>query len=287
MPDKAIQGRNVVGLWSAQGTKGVPVTPATAFGTAAVELDEDAGQENIRSIGSANVIEHAHNLTSTSWSSRIAQVQSKALMLKAVRSNGELPWITVGQGYKTDGSSPTRWARQISDAKVGQLVVAVEFRGPLRAEFSGLGLKAATLTSLNPANLSAKTFMWHQCILTKGGTSFPVRGFTSTINHNLEYDGAVPGEAPAAGSERIANDILEGDEEISGEITIARQVSEDMSALGVTEFDLVLTATNGDGDVITLTLADSAWGRQRFSGEPGTRGAMFTLPFTAKTFTLV
>src|SRR4051812_6983390 len=91
-----VKGRHAVCLWSAQSAQGTAVTPATAAGIVDFEDDVNADIRQLFGIGSPNALFNKPGINSSPFKVGIIAVQTTALLLKAVRSSGALPWLTLG-----------------------------------------------------------------------------------------------------------------------------------------------------------------------------------------------
>src|SRR5690242_7732013 len=104
--------RHGVLLWSDQPLQGTAVTPATAVGNATFNPVNRPGMRRRRNHGSANVLSHKAGAGQYAFDISITELQYAGLayLLQAKRVDGQLPYSTLGFGYRLDGSAHTKSA---------------------------------------------------------------------------------------------------------------------------------------------------------------------------------
>lgn len=279
-------GRHQACLYSAQVAQGTAVTPATSAGIVNFEMTSDADLRSIFNIGSPNAKFNKPGINRVNFSISNVAVQTKAILERAVRASGVLPWTTFGFGYDDDAS--TNYAFQVQDCKVGQLDLALDAGGLLTATLAGTGGLITDLSTFTMAHLAQTPMMSYEGVFTKGGAAYILRNFRMSVNHNLSVDPVIAGAAPST-FKRGWKYITEGNEAITGEVTRFAKSSANLQANTLTDFAMVLTCTDIVGGMspttITITLTDAQWGSERYAGEiDGV--ATFTTQFIAKSFTI-
>lgn len=261
--------RNAVALFSSQGTYGTAVTPATACGAVRASHNKQSATVDVRGPGSHNRLAAKGGAISLPWSLQIPQVQSgmKNLLLRGVRTAGILPLTTFGFGWKDDAGSPVRSADQIQDAKVGQLSLTINQDNavnPISGSMSGLGGLPTELTSLNPASLTSTPWMSYEAVIQKDGSAWTtaLRTFTLNVNHNLTAIFRIPTVTPVS-FVRGHYALQEGNEEISGSITLWVPLGINVMAATLSRPDLSIVVTNlDDSATLTIALVDVIFGNE-------------------------
>ena len=281
-----LPSRTLACLFSAQSVQGTAVTPATSPGLVDFSLGIENDLRSVFSIGAPNAKFLKPGINSCTWQVNNRGVQTKAILQRAVRSSGIVPWTTWGFGYDDDAS--TQFAYQIQDCKTGGIDVALDADGMLTAQLSGIGGLITELSSFTQAHLSETPMMAYEAILTRGGSAYAVRNFRFTVNHNLQADPMIRGAA-AGSFPRGWSYLTEGNEEITGEITRFAKSGVNLQAATVAGSDIVLTCTDAAGGcaptTIAITLAGTKFGSEVFAGEVGGI-ATFSQPFTALTWSI-
>lgn len=250
--------RHGVVLYSAQVTKGTPVTPATSCGNARVGWTQHSGNASFRGPGSASRTAVKGGGIYTDWNIRYEALQTgaKALIQKAARAAGVLPLLTLGFGYQDDVAIPNRSADQIQDCKIGSLRMGLDAsggHGPLSAEISGVGGLITVLTTLAPATLVTTPWMTYEGVFTRAAAAYQLRSWDMELNHNLSRDHVIPGATPAS-FQRGFSYLTEHAEAITG--SISRYAAPGVAIQGntVSTFAMQLVLTNLV-DAAALTLA--------------------------------
>lgn len=283
--------RHGVVLYSAQTVQGTAVTPATSCGVAQVRFSKQSENLAIRGPGAAQIVLQKGGAISSDISLTFSGVQTgiKALLLKAVRVDNVLPWVTLGIGYRDDqtGVNTIRSAEQVQDCKVGSLRLGLDAsngHGPLTAEMSLTGGLCTTLTTLNPAASATPPWMTYEGVLTEEGAAFPVRNLDVSIEHNVTKDPVIPGSAPAS-FVRGWKYLTEHGEDISGTITRYSPVSPNVHANTTSERDFVLTLTSQtDATVLTLAVTNAVYGAAEMGVDES--GIFWSYPFVATSWSL-
>lgn len=283
--------RHGVVLYSAQAVQGTAVTPATSCGVAQVRLSKTSENLAIRGPGAAQIILQKGGSISSDVSLTFPAVQTgvKALLQKAVRVDGVLPWVTLGVGYRDDqtGVNTVRSAEQVQDCKIGSLRLGMDGssgHAPLTAEMSLTGGLCTTLTTLNPAATATAPWMTYEAVLTEEAAAFQVRSLDISIEHNLSKDHVIPGAAPAS-FVRGWKYLTEHGEDISGTITRYAAVSPNVHGNTISERDFVLTLTSlTDATVLTLTVTNAVYGAAEMGQDES--GVFWTYPFVATSWNL-
>lgn len=283
----ALPGRTGIILYSAQTDQGTPVTPATAAGLASWDVTNDAGMQAFHAVGQSTALFLKPGNSVVTGTISIAALQTSALLLRAQRSSGVLPWNTFLFAYEDDASTDYGW--QVQDAKIGSYDISLDAGGPLTGSFSFTGgLITELSSSLEPANLTPTPMWAYEAVLTKGGSAHESVGFRLNVNHNLEPQYTIPGAAPST-FKRGFSYLTEGQMNISGEITRFAKSGIDLQAGTISDFALVLTCTDVAGgmtpNAISFTFAGVKFGSERWAAGPeGTH--QYTTPFLAKTLTV-
>jgi hypothetical protein len=281
--------RNGVVLYSAQSTKGTPVTPATAVGNARVYWTQKSGTHRYRGPGSANLTARKGGEAYTEFSLRFPALQSgaKSLLQKATRTGGALPLVTLGLGYQDDQGSPNRSADQIQDCKIGSARLGIDAsggHGPLWCDLSGIGGQIAALTTLAPATNNSAPFMSYEGVFTKAGSAYELRTFELGLEHHLSRDHVIPGAAPAA-FQRGFKYLTEHAEVITGKLSRYQRSGVSVQAAAVSTFALQLALTSLD-DASTLTLALGGVDFDTETCDEDDNGIFWSVAFEAQTLTI-
>jgi hypothetical protein len=214
----------------------------------------------------------------------IDSVQNLLFLLKAVRTSGSLPWLTLGLGYKDDLG--VRWAQQIQDCKIHSFDLDLEATGMLRASVSGVGGLITELTTLDPAQLTQMPYMGYEAIMQRGGSAFPVRTFRMSANHNVDVQYVIRGAAPSS-FQRGWEHQTEGSINVSGEVTrFARSaVNFQATTLALSTLRLLVTDINEAQRSLDIQATNAGFGSERQGVSPE-GDYTFTLPYIAKGFSL-
>ncbi len=262
-------------LYSVQTLKGTPVTPATSPGIIeSADLTDESGNEVIYGLGSGAIV-IAEGVNVVNWSIRIRALQTKAFLAAAIaKVYGELPWLTLGFGYRLDGAAPVQKVFQVQDCKVGQFTFTHKGPGMAQLDVSGKGGLIAAGSSFAPANLTDKPFNTYEGVLTRGGAAHKALGVSFSVDYSLEEDYPIPGAAPAT-FVRGWDDMVEGYEKISGEIERKTYTGTgtDLQAATQTAADIVyvLTSKADPGNTMTLTFTGTKIkSRKHALGDPYT-----------------
>lgn len=216
-----MKGTYGVGLFSTQpGGKGVPILPATTLGICEnIRSRILGGIEALRGVGSWNPVELAAGMASTNFSFDIAAVQEINFIGSAATRdvNGELPYLTMGLGYK---KAADEYAWQIQDCKVTRMGLRVGNRGFLTAAIELIGGKVLA-GDTGVIDLGAMSFpseyayKYYEGVWSEG----EILDFSVDVNHNVSAEAVIAGPATTRDPARIWDYLDEGDQEISGEIT--------------------------------------------------------------------
>jgi hypothetical protein len=218
----------------------------------------------------------------TDWSFSITHLQTSALILKAVRSSGTLPWITMGFGNDPDSGNSDIW--QVSDCKITRLAFRCGNSGPIPVEVSGVGGLLTELTSGAAAHLSTRPKMAMDAVLTRGGAAWEFLEFSCEIAHEVRVQHV--GHGANVTNMRLPLYFDEGSERITGSVTRRAKSAVDLQTELQTAADFVLLMTDADASAdITLTAASAKLGSEERSNSPDGQET-FVSPFEALTFTL-
>lgn len=283
--------RHGVALYSAETTFGTAVTPATAIGAGSIDWTKVNNNRYVRTLGSANHVAVKGGEAYTEWTIGMpdgVQTGAKTFLLKAQRASGVLPSFTLGFGYQDDDSPVNKSADQITGCKINTMELGLQAGpdgfGPLTASFSGFGQVPTNLTSLVPAVLTTTPWVAYEAAFTKGGSAYPLRGFTLTLDNGLSRDYVIPGATPASNL-RGPTYITEHDQTISGTLTRNCASGVDVQADCPTAFAMVLVLTNEcDATALTLTFADVLFENENATFDES--GYSVTIPYTAKTLAI-
>jgi uncharacterized protein with HEPN domain len=278
--------RNAVLLYSSQATFGTPVTPATSAGLGLGSLQKRSNNARFRGPGSPNLVSRIGGPAQHDWSIRYDAVQTgvKALLQKAVRAAGVLPYITLAFGWEDDVSPTTnKESEQVQDAVVSQLELSLAAQGYLQATLSGIGGAAATLTNRVRTTLSSVPWAWWEGVVTDEGAAYPLIDFRLSVNHNVSADHVIPGSAPAS-FKRGFKYLTPHAEVISGSLTRFQKLGHNVLADAVAERDIVITLTSQDATVLTITLTDCDFANE--SQEHSPDGIRWSADFEARTWNL-
>jgi len=282
-----LQSRHVVWLYSKQAAKGTPVTPATAIGISPLRVRSASGLRAIKGMGSAHPLFLKPGGASAPFSPSNVLVQNTDFLTDCCVRNaqGVLEWFTLAAGYRDDAESPVQWAWQIQDCKVHQFGMRLEGSedgsGLLGLDFSGVGGLITDVSTLAPANASEEPFAEWEAVLTRGGASHEARSFSATCDHNVKVKWVIHGSAPAV-FKRGWTYQVEGDQDVSGEVSRFAKSGINLQADTIAGSDLVLALTDigGSGNALTLTTSGSKYSEEEQSSDPG-GDLVFTLPFLA------
>ncbi len=279
------KGRHGVLLYSAQGSQGTAVTPATAIGIGSVEVNNDADVRAIFGLGSASALFLKPGMTKVDFTLNLSEFQSKAFLAAVgVRSSGVLPYFTLGVGYVPD--SGTKYAWQIQDCKCHSWDLRAERGGPVQLQLQGTGGLVTNLTSLVAANLSQSPFMFYEGVVLKGGSAYELNSIRVAVNHNVDVQAVIPGTAPST-FKRGWSYQTEGREVITAEIE--RFLESTVNHQGDTLTDFAVSAAftdiGGGGNAMTLALANAVFGGETLSYSPD-GDMLWRTPVLAKTFAI-
>lgn len=279
MPLKARHGAL---LYSAQTTQGTAVTPATAAGIVGYEVTSDADLRRIDTIGQAGALFFKPGVSRVDFDVPIEAVQTAAILQRAIRVSGEVPWTTFGFGYVED--SGTKYAWQVQDCKVNRLELRLEAGGLLTGSVSGTGGLITDLTTLSPAQLTPTPFMSYEAVLTKDAAAWEAQSFQLTVDNQIEVQSMIPGTAPSS-FKRGWSYQTEGPLEVSGEITRFVKSGVDLQADTLADFTLALTMTDiaggGSPNSIAVSITGARFGSERLRIAPG-GDWLATTPFVAE-----
>jgi hypothetical protein len=280
--------RHGVVLYSAQSTYGTAVTPATGVGIFNTSHTQHSSNTDFRGPGSANFVARKGLSTYTEWSLRSEGLQtgSKTLLLKAQRTAGVMPLITLGIGYQDDGT-PTRSADQIQDCKIGSMSLGLDAssgHAPLSCELSGVGGLITVLTTLAPALLTTTPWDTSEGVVTLAAGAYALRTFSVQTNQNLSRDHVIPGAAPSSFKRGHAY-LTEHDESISGSISRYLRSGVSIQADTITQQAMVVVLTNRvDSATLTLTFATVDFDNEKLDEDQN--GLFWSADFTAKTLVM-
>lgn len=281
-----VAGRHLSCRYSSQSVYGTAVTPATSPGIVSFDVTSDAGTQSVFNIGAANSKFLKPGIATVPWSVNVLAVQTKAVLELGERTTGTLPWLTWEFGTAFD--SGTNHAFQVQDCKVHNLEISQEAGGFLQASLSGVGGLITDLSTVAMAHLTATPMYSYESVMLKGVAAWELRGFRMSVNHNVSVDSVIPGAASATFKRGWAYQT-EGQEEVTGELTRFIRSSIDLQATTLSEFTLLLTATDIVGGMtpttIIITLTGAKFGQERFAGTVDGL-ATYTTPFSALSFTV-
>lgn len=229
MPRSLHASEGVV-LYSDQPTFDTPVTPATPLGICEFNVTDDGDFRSFFTVGSKNVHKVKAGIAKVDWQIRFS-AGTKTHLLRGLRSSGVLPWNTIGFGSDAVDAAPEAW--QVSDCKVDQMEISMDRGGTLEASLQGIGRQITTITSLTASAAAAGTedpLFSYEAVVTLGGVAFECHGFRISVNHNLLMESVLRGASVADAKLRLWDYLTEGNEEISGSVTLARKYSKDMQA---------------------------------------------------------
>lgn len=288
---RSLHSREGVAAYSAQPTFDTPVTPATSLGICEFNVTDDADFRQLYTIGKDNLHKNKAGIARTPFSITTPSVQSKAVLQRALRSSGVLPFTTIGFGSSTGGVNE---AWQVSDCKVDQLEVSLDGGGLLSATLQGIGREITTITTLAALHDTNDPFISYECVATLGGAAFEVKAVRFTVAHNLTVEAVIKGAARTVGEKRYWDYLTEGFETITGSITLARKHAGEGSTTTAFGTDcpadgqnLVLAFTDVCDGVHTMTVTLNTvelLSQQRNVPLDGYMG--FELPFVAAGWTL-
>lgn len=285
---RSLHSREGVALWSAQSTQGTAVAPATGLGVAEVNATDNGDFRQIYTVGKTNLHKNKGGIARTDWSANIQNVEDKAFLQKLIRSSGVLPWVTLGFG-SNDGTNKETW--QIQDCKLGQAEIALDGGGFLSANVSGIGGLITVLSGVGglvAAHLTGMPFISYEGVMLYNASAYEVKGFRTTINHNLEVEAVIAGAARTSGKKRMWDYLTEGREIITGSVTLgaasATSFQADNPAAG-SNMSLALTDVASGAHTITIALTQVEFtGQTRQVPLDGYIG--YELPFVAYGFNI-
>jgi hypothetical protein len=281
--------RDAVALQSAQVTWGTPVTPATSLGIVRGNHIKRGSMQTFRSPGSANLQARKGGSAYTEWSLNwpAIQVGSKAMFVKGVRVSKTLPFFTLGMGYQDDTGTPAKSADIIADCKINQLSLNLDTsseHSPLTGSMSGIGGAATTSTALVAAHFTTAPYMSYEAAFTSEAAAYPLRTFSLEVNHNLQRGHRIPGATPAS-NPRGHFALTEGDEVITGSISLYTRTGQNPHANTITELDGVMTFTNlDDASTLVITLTDMVLDNENWENAEG--GIVWSADYECRTWSL-
>lgn len=254
MPRSLHASEGVV-LYSDQPTFDTPVTPATPLGICEFNVTDDGDFRSFFTVGKKNLHKVKAGIARVDWQIRFEAGTSDHL-LRGLRTSGVLPWNTIGFGSDAVDATPEAW--QVSDCKVSQMEISLDRGGSLQASLQGIGRQITTITSLTASAAAAGTedpLLSYEAVVTLASSAFECHGFRISVNHNLEMESVIRGASVADAKLRLWDYLTEGNEEISGSITLARKYSKDMQAkCPANDGDLVITLTEACDAVNTFAI---------------------------------
>jgi hypothetical protein len=281
--------RNAIAKYAAQSTYGTAASLTTTCGIARAGHRLISSNKHFKGPGSELVIAKAPGGAYTAWQLQIpaVQISLKALLQKALRVNGTLPYLTLGFGYEDD-VTPTsnKSMNQIKDCVVDQLEISLEAGSdvnPLTATLSGPGAPSPTvLTNQSRATLADVPWISSQANFTEEGSAFEIERFNVSINNNVSRDHMIRGAAPS-GNARGHSYLTVHGLDISGAITVKKKPSFDVHGTSVLNKDLLVVLTSGS-DLFTLSMLDCDY--DNLNEEQGDDGIRWSFDFTATSWNL-
>jgi hypothetical protein len=283
---KPLHASEGVLLYSTQSTQATAVTPASTLGIAEYNVTDDGDFRQFYTVGKKNLHKNKAGNAKVDWQVRLNGLGDRALLELGIRTSGLLPWITWGFGSDPNDASPEAW--QVMDSKVDTMEVSLDGGGILSGSLQGIGGAKTTLTTLTADPGTSNPFMSYEAICTLADAAFEVRSFQFTVNHNLTPDYPIRGMAVSDAQLRLFTHLMEGNEEISGTVTLGRKYTKDFQAkCPAADGDLVLTLLEAcdTSNNWSITLDDVEFLRQ-IRNMPAEGYGSFELPFNAKGIAL-
>jgi hypothetical protein len=289
---RSLHSKEGVLMYVAQPSFDTPVTPTTGISMAEFNVTDDGDFRQVMTLGKETLHKNKGGIARTTFSVNISNVASKAILERAERTSGEVPYTTFAFGSSVGG---TNEAWQVSDCKVDQLEVSLDGGGFLSASLQGIGREITVVTTLSATHDANDPFLSYEAVSTLGGNSFEVKGFRFSVNNNLNVEAVIKGAARTSGEKRYWDYLTEGFLTVSGSVTLARKhdgTGPTASAFGadcpVDGQNLVISLTDVcDGAhtiVFTITQAEFL---SQTRNVPLDGYMAFELPFTGYGFTIV
>lgn len=282
--------RTAVVKWAAQSGFGTAASLTTSTGIALASFNKQSNNAFYRGPGSPNFVTAKGGETYADLSLRYPALQTgvKALILKANRASGVVPFISLGIGYEDDQGTSNKSVERFRDVVITGLALAFDASGgpaPLTADLTLFGTVADTVTSLTRATDTTSPWMTYEAAVTNEGSGYPVVAFSLNVAHNVTRDHVAPGSTPAS-NPRSCTFITTHDEVITGSITRYAAIGHNIQANTLAEKDLVVTFTSLDAGttVLTVTLNNCIFNNEQH--EQTEQGLRWSADFECQTFSL-
>lgn len=281
--------RSAVTKWAAQSAFGTASTLTTSLGIGLAGFNKNSNNARFRGPGSPNVVAKKGGSVYTDWNVKFpaAQTGIKALLLKAVRASGVLPYISLGIGYEDDESTSNKSVERIRDSVITGLNLSYDCfndHAPLVADLTGFGTVVDTITNLTKATLTTKPWMSYEAAVLMEGAAYVLPKLDLSVAHTVSRDYVAPGSTPAS-NPRAPNYITCHDEVITGSISRFQALGHNVLANTVGDKDIGIIWTSLDDSVVlTLVLTDCDFANERH--EETEQGLRWSADFEANSWGL-
>ncbi len=262
-----LKRRHAVFLYSAQPTKGTPVTAATAVGIINPTVTMDGGLVDFFGLGSPDALFLQPGAAITRMSVAVTAFQDGAFIIRGKRASGSVPWNTVAIGVVDDAG--TGHAFSFPDTKIGSMDLNAEAGGVLQGSIDlvSIGVMSEP-TSLVAINLAKKPLMWYEGVVLRGGAAWEARSFRMSVNHNLDPKHVLYGVAPSS-NKRAPKYLVEGNQVVAYETQryarSAISMQADLITAATASFTFTDIAGGGTPNTLALSLAGSKQGEEEKS----------------------
>lgn len=278
-----------VAKYGVQSAYGTAASPTASLGIIRAGYTQMSSIQRFFGPGSEAIMAKVGGAAYTQFQLQIpaVQISLKALLQKALRTNGILPFLTLGIGYEDD-VTPTsnKSMAQIKDCVIDQLELSLDAgseTNPLTGSLSGFGAPSpAELTNQSRLTLADAPWTAYQALCTEEGSAFEIERWSLSVNNNASRDHAIRGSAPS-GNARGHSYVTPHQLNISGNISLYRKFPYDVHGSSVLNKDLSLVLTSGS-DVLTVLLNDCDYDNVEFRMDD--QGIRWSFAYTATTWNL-
>lgn len=270
------------------GTFDSSVTPDQPVGVAEYNVTDDGDFRQFFTVGKKNLHKVIPGIAKVDWQVRqggLGVVDGKALLQLGLRTSGQVPWHTWAFGSDPVDAASEDW--RVMNCKVNGLEFVMDPGGVITATLSGIGGQKTTGSGLAINAGTDDPQMAYASVTTLAGVALENLGIRFSVNHNLEVISVNRGAAVSDAKLRLWDYLIEGNEEISGSVSVPRVYAKDLQAKCPTnDGDIVITITNPcTAATMVITLDDTDIIQQVRNMPMQGRGS-FELSFVARGITI-
>jgi len=277
-------------FYGVQTAKDSPVAnPTDLFGAvASVSVAFAPDVDIVRPLGSkgkvATVEERGFTATCDIEIPRVQSGYAKAIIRRFLRdlsATGELPWLTIDVGYPDYGI-------RLINCKPNTVRLSLDPEGYLTASLSfqcgyydtGIALGGRSFPIPSDGTGFGRGFHAKEAVWSQG----EIVGFDIEINNNLEPQHVIAGPATSrpATSPRVWDYMPDGDEDVTGTLTLVNQSGYSMQAGDIPYFDayILLTSLADPAETFRIDLTNVKLTDETFA-VPADGNITFESPFRA------